>query len=81
VSKLRGAGFYTVESVAVTPVRELIDRVGLGVEVAEKVLDAARDLVSDGFISSYDLYPTKKTALRLMTGIAFPSVICIEKRY
>lgn len=26
VSKFRSAGFYTVESVAVTPVRELIDR-------------------------------------------------------
>ena len=68
VSKLRGAGFYTVESVAVTPVRELIDKTKMSDEVAERVIDAARDLVSAGFISSFDLYQAKKTALKLKTG-------------
>jgi len=68
IGRLREAGFFTVESVAVTPMRELMERAGLGEEVAERVLDAARDMVSAGFITANDLYEARKLALKLTTG-------------
>ncbi|MBS7609648.1 DNA repair and recombination protein RadA, partial [Candidatus Bathyarchaeota archaeon] len=68
VGRLREAGFFTVESVAVTPLRELMERAGLGEEVAERVLDTARDMVSAGFITANDLYEARKLALKLTTG-------------
>jgi len=68
VSRLREAGYHTVESVVATPVRELISRAGLGYDVAEKVVDAARDLVSVDFISSYELYERRRLAMKLTTG-------------
>lgn len=68
MSRLKEAGYQTVESVVATPVRELIERANLGHDVAEKVVDAARDLVSPGFITSDILYERRKTAMRLTTG-------------
>jgi DNA repair protein RadA len=68
VGKLRQAGFYTVESVAVAPLRELISRVGLGDEMALRVIDAARGMVSADFITAEDLYRVRKNAQRLTTG-------------
>jgi len=68
ISRLKEAGYQTVESVVASPVRELIERAGLSHDVAEKVVDAARDLISPGFITSDILYERRKTAMRLTTG-------------
>ncbi|HJX23344.1 MAG TPA: DNA repair and recombination protein RadA [Candidatus Bathyarchaeia archaeon] len=68
LSKLREAGYVTVESIAVAPSRELEARTGLSEDTVVKVVKAARDLCAIEFMSADQLYERKKSALRLTTG-------------
>ena len=68
ISKLREAGYVTVESIAVAPSRELEVRAGIGEDTVAKIVKAARDICAIQFISADQLYERKKNALRLTTG-------------
>jgi len=68
INRLKKAGFHTVESIVVTPLRELIQKSGIGDDTAERVLDAARSLVSVDFITAKELYEQRKNAMKLTTG-------------
>lgn len=67
-SKLRAAGFTTVEALAVTPVREIMSRSGLGEEAAFKMCEEARRLMNIGFVKAAELWERRKNLLRCTTG-------------
>ncbi len=67
-SKLRQAGFYSIESLAVSPVRELIEKAGLTAETSSKLTEAARKLVKVDFISAKDLWDRRSSMLKISTG-------------
>jgi DNA repair protein RadA len=66
--RLRDAGIGSVETLAVTPLRELMQRAGLGEQTALKLSGMARDLVGSGFISALELYQKRKGMIRCTTG-------------
>ncbi len=67
-SKLRNAGFTTPEAVAVTPIRELMSKTGIGFEMALKVNQYARKMVSIDFTTAAELFEKRKGKLRCSTG-------------
>jgi len=66
--KLRRAGFTTVEAVAVTPVRELVEKAGIGYETAVRVCEAARKMLSVDFMSARELWERRREMMRCSTG-------------
>lgn len=68
ISKLRAAGFTTVEALAVTPVREVIARAGVSEDTAFKVCDEARKLMNYGFVKATELWERRKSLQRCTTG-------------
>ena len=66
--KLANAGFNSVEYIAATPVRELMDKVGLGFETAHKISEAARMMVNQECVVALDIYRRRLEAQRLTTG-------------
>jgi len=67
-SKLKQAGFTTIEAVAVVPARELAERAGLGRETAEKVGIKAREIINAGFLTAGELLEKRKTMMKCPTG-------------
>jgi len=67
-SKLRSAGFTTVEALAVTPVREIVSKTGLGYDTALKICEEARKLMNFGFIRANEVWERRKILLRCTTG-------------
>jgi DNA repair protein RadA len=68
VNKLMRAGFTTIESVAVTPAREIADLAGMGGDTALKVCRLARMHVDPGFIPALEVLEMRKSMLRCTTG-------------
>ena len=67
-AKLMEKGFTSVESIAVTPVRELAEKTGMGKEKAGNISRKARELLGLNFITAMELYERRKNAKRLTTG-------------
>jgi len=67
-AKLRQAGFTTIESLAVVPTRELVEKAGIGRETAEKVGLRAREIINAGFMTAGQLLEKRKTMMRCSTG-------------
>jgi len=67
-SKLRTTGYGTVESLAATPIREIVDRTGLGYDTARRICEEARGMISTEFISASELYKQRQQAMKLTTG-------------
>ncbi len=67
-SKLNEAGFYSIESLAVAPTRELMDKVGLTYETALKIAEAARRLVKIDFITAKELWNRRSSMIKISTG-------------
>lgn len=67
-SKLKQAGFYSIESIAVSPARELIEKAGLTSETSLKLTEAARQLVKIDFISAKELWDRRRSMLKISTG-------------
>jgi DNA repair protein RadA len=67
-SKLRAAGFTTVETLAVTPVREIMSKAGLGEEKTFEICEESRKLMNYGFVKAADLWERRKNLLRCTTG-------------
>jgi DNA repair protein RadA len=66
--KLRDGGFTNVEAIAVTPIRELIEKTGIGEKTAMEISSKARELLGLDFTTAMELYERRKEALRLTTG-------------
>jgi DNA repair protein RadA len=67
--KLRGAGFFNVETVAATPAKEIMQKLGYKkLSQAEKIVNAAREALGGVFISAWDYYQMSKNRLRCTTG-------------
>jgi RecA/RadA recombinase len=66
--KLTAAGFDSIEALAVAPVRELMDKVGLDSSTAQKVARAARQTVQTDFITAKQLWDQRQKVLRLTLG-------------
>lgn len=67
-AKLMEKGFTSVESIAVTPVRELAEKTGMGKEKAKNISRKARELLGLSFITAMELYERRKNSKRLTTG-------------
>jgi DNA repair protein RadA len=68
IKKLHKAGLVTLESIAVTPPREIVELTGMGVDTAIKVNTMARLQVDPGFVSASDLLETRKHMMKCKTG-------------
>lgn len=66
--KLRDAGIDSVEVLAVTPVRELVDRAGLGKKSAYRFARLAGESLGDSFVSAWELWERRKHRLKCKTG-------------
>lgn len=67
-SKLRRAGFTTLEAVAVTPLREIMSKTGLGYETVLKITQEARKLVHIDFTTAKEVWERRKGMFRCSTG-------------
>jgi len=67
-SKLRAAGFTTIEAVAVTPPREIMERTNIGFNTIIKIQEAARELISTEFKTAQEFYEKRKNMKRCTTG-------------
>ena len=68
VKKLHKAGLVTLESIAVTPPRNIVEMTGMGIDTAVKVNALARLQVDPGFVSASDMLEMRKHKLRCRTG-------------
>jgi len=68
IKKLHKAGLVTLESIAVTPPREIVELTGIGVETAIKVNTLARLQIDPGFVSAGELLETRKHMMKCRTG-------------
>jgi DNA repair protein RadA len=67
-SRMRSAGLTTIESLAVTPLRELISKTGLGHETALKISREARRIMNFGFVRATEIWERRKSMVRCTTG-------------
>jgi len=67
-SKLRSAGITTVETIAVTPPREMAEKTGIGFNTIIKIAAAARKSVSVDFITAEELWERRQNMLKCSTG-------------
>ncbi len=67
-SRLRAAGYTSIESIAITPLDELVEKTGISGETAERLLQKVRDLLGLEYITALDLFEKKRRAQRLTTG-------------
>ncbi len=64
-SKLREAGYDSVASLAIAPIRELIEKAGLENSVALKISRAARETIQTDFVTARQLYERRQNLQRL----------------
>jgi DNA repair protein RadA len=67
-TKLKEAGFGTVEALAVTPIRELVEGSGIGEETALQMQQRAREMLGLDFMTAFELFEKRKDAKRITTG-------------
>ncbi|KAH7482214.1 DNA repair protein RAD51 A [Phytophthora ramorum] len=68
VNKLKDAGMYTVDAVAMATKKQLVGIKGISEVKAEKMLKAARDMVNVGFTTAADVLESRKDLITLSTG-------------
>eukprot|EP00330_Aristerostoma_sp_ATCC50986_P007733 CAMPEP_0114588788 /NCGR_PEP_ID=MMETSP0125-20121206/11409_1 /TAXON_ID=485358 ORGANISM="Aristerostoma sp., Strain ATCC 50986" /NCGR_SAMPLE_ID=MMETSP0125 /ASSEMBLY_ACC=CAM_ASM_000245 /LENGTH=178 /DNA_ID=CAMNT_0001785371 /DNA_START=23 /DNA_END=559 /DNA_ORIENTATION=- len=68
IKKLSDAGFQTVESVAFTAKKNLINIKGLTETKVDKILEASLKLVPMGFQTASDYYVTRQNIIHITTG-------------
>lgn len=64
-NKLREAGYDSISSLAIAPVRELIEKAGLENSVALKISRAARETIQTEFVTAKQLYERRQNLQRL----------------
>ncbi len=63
--KLRDAGYDSIASLAIAPIRELIEKAGLENSVALKISRAARETIQTDFVTAKQLYERRLSLQRL----------------
>ncbi len=66
--KLREAGYESVESLAIAPIRELVEKAGLENTAAYKISRAARETIQTDYITAKQLWEKRQTLQKLTTG-------------
>ncbi len=66
--KLRSAGITTVETVAVTPPREIAEKTGIGFNTILNLVDSARRMLGSDFITAEELWQKRQTMCKCSTG-------------
>ncbi len=64
-NKLREAGYDSVASLAIAPIRELMEKAGLESSVAQKISRAARQTIQTDFVTAKQLYERRLNLQRL----------------
>ena len=67
-SKLRAAGYTTIEAIAVTPPLEIAEKTKLGFNTILKIQNAARKMLSTDFRTAQEYYEIRKNMKRCTTG-------------
>jgi len=67
-SKLVAAGYPTIESIAVTPPKEIMEKSGIGFNTILKIQDSARNMISVDFKTAQEVYEKRKIMQRCTTG-------------
>src|SRR2546425_297877 len=63
--KLRDAGYDSIASLAIAPIRELIEKAGLENSVALKISRASRETIQTDFVTAKQLYERRLSLQRL----------------
>ena len=71
-SKLRSAGLTNVETVVVTPPKEIAEKTGIGFNTVLKIVASARKMLNIGFITANELWEKRK-------NMVTKTVECAEK--
>ncbi len=66
--KLSDVGYLTVNSIAITPARILIEEAGLGDKTAAKIIKAAREALNIGFKTADSVWERRKSLARIVTS-------------
>lgn len=66
--KLTDAGFGTVNAIAITPAKILIEEGGLGEKTAQKIISAAREALNIGFKTADIVWERRKSLARITTN-------------
>jgi len=68
VKKLMEAGILSIRSLAMYPLKKLMDEAGIGEKTALKIIKAAQDIEKMGFKSADRIWEKRKTLKKLTTG-------------
>jgi len=68
VKKLIEAGILSIRTLAMYPLKKLMDEAGIGEKTAEKIIKVAQDIEKMGFKSADSIWEKRKTLNRLTTG-------------
>ena len=66
--RLRQAGYTSVEALAVASSRELVTKVDITENIAQKLVNEARRRLEIGFSNAYEVYQTRMEVGRISTG-------------
>ena len=70
VKKLEEAGFHTIESIAFTPKKQLVQVKGLSENKVDKIIEAAQKIVNLGFQTASTYFEKRQQMVQLSTGSA-----------
>ncbi|MFX1409588.1 MAG: DNA repair and recombination protein RadA [Promethearchaeota archaeon] len=68
IKKLKDAGIISIKSLAMYPLKNLMDEAGIGEKTAEKIIRAAQDIEKMGFKSADVIWEKRRGLKRLTTG-------------
>ncbi len=68
VKKLIDAGILSIRTLAMYPLKKLMDEAGIGEKTAEKIIKVAQDIEKMGFKSADKIWEKRKTLNKLTTG-------------
>jgi DNA repair protein RadA len=67
-AKLRVSGYTTIEALAVTPPREIMEKTNIGFNTILKIQEAARQMVATDFKTAHEFYEKRQTMKKCTTG-------------
>ncbi|MFX1315446.1 MAG: DNA repair and recombination protein RadA [Promethearchaeota archaeon] len=68
IKKLKDAGIMSIKSLAMYPLKHLMDEAGIGEKTAEKIVKTAQDIEKMGFKSADTIWEKRRGLKRLTTG-------------
>src|SRR5712691_5118919 len=69
-TKLHEAGYDSIESLAIAPIKELVEKAGLENSTAQKISRAARQTIQTDYITAKQLWEKRQTLQKLSFGSA-----------